>query len=129
MRRVCTFLAAAASAAWGVRAESATPPDAAALPRVALRLRAPHTAAPSKEKPLFENPLISPDGPDPTVWDGGDGWFYALTTPVQKMHRSRNLVDWEAVAHDPLVPSARLALTNVTSYVWAPCVVNIAVRR
>ena len=79
----------------------------------------------SKEKPLFENPLISPDGPDPTVWDGGDGWFYALTTPVQKMHRSRNLVDWEAVAHDPLVPSARLALTNVTSYVWAPCVVKI----
>lgn len=80
---------------------------------------------PCAEKPLFANPVISPNGPDPTVWDGGDGWFYALTTPLAKMSRSRNLTDWEDVSHDPLTPSARAALTNVTSAVWAPCVVKL----
>ena len=47
-RREFIAFAAAASAVWGFCAESATPPDGASFPRVALRLRAPHTATPEQ---------------------------------------------------------------------------------
>ena len=76
----------------------------------------------------FENPVIDADWADPTVWDGGDGWYYSVATYLRTVRRSRNLIDWEDTGRDPLTPEARKALTNLTSCVWAPCVTRVGGR-
>ena len=75
----------------------------------------------------FENPVIAEDWPDPTVWDGGDGWRYSVATGLKKLKRSRDLVRWED-AGDPLTPEARRTLTNLTRSVWAPSVTKVGAK-
>jgi len=72
----------------------------------------------------FDNPVMGPDWPDPTVWNGGDGWYYSTATPLRELRRSRDLAAWQP-AGDPLTPAARLALTNLTHNVWAPSVTKV----
>lgn len=73
----------------------------------------------------FTNPVIGPDWPDPTVIDGGDGFYYSTATPLKTMRRSANLIDWQKTGIDPLSPSARFALTNLTRCVWAPSLARL----
>jgi len=73
----------------------------------------------------FENPVIPGDWPDPTVWDGGDGWYYSVATPVRRVKRSRNLVDWEDMDHDPIAYDTRNYLQSLTHAIWAPSVTKI----
>ena len=83
------------------------------------------SAQPAQKADSFLNPVVLPDWPDPTVWDGEDGFFYSLATRLKKLKKSHDMVDWTDVSHDPLTPSAREALTNKTVRIWAPCVVKI----
>lgn len=81
------------------------------------------------QKPLsigdFTNPVIPVDWPDPSVWDGRDGWFYSVATSLMTIRRSRNLTEWEDMNRSPLTDEARRVLTNITCNVWAPSVVRI----
>lgn len=73
----------------------------------------------------FTNPVISENWPDPTVWAGDDGFYYSVATGLRTVRRSANLVDWTDTRKDPLTPSARLTLTNLTTNVWAPSVARL----
>ena len=55
-----------------------------------------------EEKPrnVYQNPVINYSLPDPSVIDGGDGYYYLYATEDIRnlpIHRSKNLVDWEYV--------------------------------
>lgn len=76
----------------------------------------------------FENPVIRDDWPDPTIADGGDGWYYSLATKLQTVRRSADLVHWEDMRADPLEPSARRTLTDLTANLWAPSLVRVGSR-
>lgn len=78
-----------------------------------------------KSEDEFENPVIEGNWPDPTVWNGGDGWYYSTATPVRRIKRSRDLVNWEEMDHDPLAYDTRNYLQSLTSQIWAPSVVKI----
>ena len=46
----------------------------------------------------YRNPVIDYSLPDPTIIEGGDGYYYLYATEDIRntpIHRSRNLVDWE----------------------------------
>lgn len=73
----------------------------------------------------YENPVIAEDWPDPTVWDGEDGWHYSVATQLRTVRRSRGLFCWEDTGRDPLTPAARSELTRLTGNLWAPSVVRI----
>lgn len=73
----------------------------------------------------FANPVIGPDWPDPTVWKGGDGWYYSVATHLSTVYRSRNLIDWEDTHTSPISEATRAQLTQVTRNLWAPSVVKI----
>lgn len=73
----------------------------------------------------FENPVIEGNWPDPTIWNGGDGWYYSTATPVRRLKRSRDLVNWEDMDHDPLAYDTRNYLQSLTHQIWAPSVVKI----
>ncbi len=73
----------------------------------------------------FTNPVIGPDWPDPTVWNGGDGWYYSVATQLGTVYRSRNLIDWEDTKTSPISEATRAQLTQVTHNLWAPSVVKI----
>lgn len=79
----------------------------------------------------YSNPVLRIDFPDPTIWDGEDGYFYALATgsvTTRTMYRSANLVDWENTGELPYSSVvAQTILSNFgssTSY-WAPCVYKV----
>lgn len=49
---------------------------------------------------FYENPVINQSLPDPSIIDGGDGYFYLFATEdIRNMpiYRSKNLVDWSFV--------------------------------
>lgn len=51
-------------------------------------------------KNVYRNPVINYSLPDPSVIEGGDGYFYLYATEDIRnlpIHRSKNLVDWEYV--------------------------------
>jgi len=80
---------------------------------------------PSFGEPLrYENPVIRTDAPDPTVWEGGDGWYYAASTH-QDVWRSRDLVAWEKTGHRLLEQSEYDWIARKWPHVWAPDVVRI----
>lgn len=80
-------------------------------------------------KPYF-NPVLRADYPDPTVWDGEDGYFYIFATgniSNQKMYRSANLIDWENTQDSPYTSSVADEIVSAfsnTSF-WAPCVYKV----
>lgn len=43
---------------------------------------------------VYINPVYDADFPDPTVWRGDDGWYYALCTQCKTVIRSNDLVTW-----------------------------------
>lgn len=54
------------------------------------------------EKPgnVYQNPVINYSLPDPSIIDGGDGYYYLYATEDIRnlpIHRSKNLIDWEYV--------------------------------
>lgn len=73
----------------------------------------------------FTNPVIGPDWPDPTVIDGGDGYYYSIATHIKEMRRSRNLIDWESTGVDPISKSTRTVLANLSENIWAPSLARI----
>jgi len=75
--------------------------------------------------PIFENPVIAENWPDPTVVDGGDGWYYTHATMRPTVYRSKDLIHWQDLKADPLEPSARHTLTNLTKNLWAPSLVKL----
>lgn len=79
----------------------------------------------------YSNPVLRIDFPDPTIWDGEDGYFYALATgsvTKRTMYRSANLIDWEDTGELPYTNDvAQTILSNFgssTSY-WAPHVYKV----
>lgn len=79
----------------------------------------------------YSNPVLRIDFPDPTIWDGEDGYFYALATgsvTKRTMYRSANLIDWEDTGELPYTNEvAQTILSNFgssTSY-WAPHVYKV----
>lgn len=79
-----------------------------------------NTARTTSSAETFTNPIIASDWPDPTIIDGEDGYFYSVATQLKTIRRSTNLIDWQDTGIDPLAPSARFTLTNLTYNVWAP---------
>ena len=85
----------------------------------------------SKVGIVYNNPVLRVDFPDPTIWDGEDGYFYALATgsvTTRTMYRSANLVDWEDTGDLPYANEvAQTILSNLGTYTsyWAPCVYKV----
>lgn len=53
-----------------------------------------------KPKNVYQNPVINYSLPDPSIIDGGDGYYYLYATEDIRnlpIHRSKNLIDWEYV--------------------------------
>ena len=80
----------------------------------------------------FTNPVILNEGssdyfPDPTIWSGDDGYFYALATSIGKtMYRSTDLVKWENCGYSPITYEAQSIIRGAGySDFWAPHVVKI----
>lgn len=85
----------------------------------------------SKVGAIYNNPVLRIDFPDPTIWDGEDGYFYALATgsvTARTMYRSANLIDWEDTGDLPYTNEvAQTILSNLGTYTsyWAPCVYKV----
>lgn len=79
----------------------------------------------------FTNPVLTTNYedhfPDPTVWGGDDGYFYAASTGFRKhLFRSTNLVDWEDCGYDVIHPSTVSQLeTGIYTKMWAPSVCKV----
>lgn len=111
-----------------------TPEDGASSNAYVIRrmgLKNRIEAVENKVSKIYNNPILRVDFPDPTVWDGEDGYFYALATggvTARTMYRSANLVDWENTGELPYSSEvAQTILSNFgssTSY-WAPCVYKV----
>ena len=80
----------------------------------------------------YSNPVCAVDFADPTVWDGEDGYYYALATGSvtgRTMKRSANLVDWEDTNDLPYtsdVADAILSNFGSNTIYWAPCVYKVS---
>lgn len=78
----------------------------------------------------YSNPVLKVTFADPTVWNGEDGYFYALSTGnmyTKPMYRSANLINWEDTKDLPYTTETAAAIEAIignTNY-WAPCVVKI----
>ena len=90
------------------------------------------------ECPKYQNPLIS-ERPtaDPTIWDGGNGYYYLWYTEnvnsnaIIPLYRSKDLITWQT-AGSILSQGARDeiqrlgdALESVTHNCWAPEIIKI----
>lgn len=111
-----------------------TPEDGASSNAYVIRrmgLKNRIEAVENKVSKIYNNPILRIDFPDPTVWDGEDGYFYALATgsvTTRTMYRSANLIDWEDTGELPYTNEvAQTILSNFgssTSY-WAPHVYKV----
>jgi xylan 1,4-beta-xylosidase len=72
------------------------------------------------------NPILKGFNPDPSILRVGDDYYIATSTfewfPGVQIHHSKDLVNWELVAH----PLNRLSLLNMAGNptsggIWAPC--------
>lgn len=65
----------------------------------------------------YTNPITVRDTPDPTVWDGEDGYHYLFyTSSISKgapLLRSHDMVTWEETNIDPIAPSTRDTLIEL----------------
>lgn len=76
----------------------------------------------------FANPVIPHDFPDPTFWEGGDGWFYGTATgggTLKTVHRSRDLVAWEDTKQPTIAPEDLPKLHAFAKTFWAPDMVKV----
>jgi len=73
-----------------------------------------------------QNPIIRGFNPDPSIIRVGDDYYIATSTfewfPGVQIHHSKDLVNWELVAH-PLNRTSQLDMIGVPDScgVWAPC--------
>lgn len=87
---------------------------------IALRL-----AKPSGDTVEYRNPVSKGDMPDPTVWLGHDGRYYASST-THKIMTSKNLVDWEDTGKKLLLPEEIEWIKSQNyPHIWAPDVIKI----
>ncbi|MFP4113427.1 MAG: glycoside hydrolase family 43 protein [Spirochaetota bacterium] len=74
----------------------------------------------------IRNPILPGFNPDPSIVRAGDDYYIATSTfewfPGVQIHHSRDLVQWELVAH-PLTRLSQLNMEGVddSGGVWAPC--------
>ena len=86
----------------------------------------------SVDNETFTNPVInevhaSDNFPDPTVWSGDDGFFYALSTSYGKhLFRSADLVTWTDCGYSP-IDADTVSKLQAAGYnkIWAPSVHKI----
>lgn len=68
----------------------------------------------------FRNPVILQDLPDPSIWDGEDGYHYLIGTNLSKnlnditLYRSRNLTDWEDTGRPPFTSDTAAELRDAS---------------
>ena len=63
------------------------------------------TASDGEVEKTYNNPVLRADKPDPTIWDGEDGYFYLYATgnfSNNRMYRSVNLYEWELTGDAPM---------------------------
>lgn len=77
----------------------------------------------------FTNPVLINEGtvdyfPDPTVWQGDDGYFYALATSYNKhIFRSVDLVNWEDCGYAPITTDAVSTMQGWNyNGLWSPSI-------
>lgn len=74
----------------------------------------------------IENPILKGFNPDPSVCRVGDDYYIATSTfewfPGVQIHHSRDLKNWEVIAH-PLNRKSQLNMRGIPDScgVWAPC--------
>jgi len=75
---------------------------------------------------VVENPILPGFHPDPSICRAGD-WYYIATSTFQwfpgvRIHRSRDLVNWE-LGPSPLTRESQLPMRGVpdSGGIWAPC--------
>lgn len=74
----------------------------------------------------IKNPILRGFNPDPSIIRVGDDYYIATSTfewyPGVQIHHSKDLVNWELVAH-PLKRKSQLDMYGVpdSGGVWAPC--------
>ncbi len=85
---------------------------------------------PNRKTPLYQNPVLDPDFPDPTVIRSSDGFFYAYATQTFinnaslniQVARSADLENWERLGDAlPVKP----VWANQTQNFWAPHVSQV----
>jgi xylan 1,4-beta-xylosidase len=74
----------------------------------------------------IENPILPGFHPDPSICRAGD-WYYIATSTFQwfpgvRVHRSRDLVNWE-LCPSPLTRASQLPMRGIgdSAGIWAPC--------
>jgi len=72
----------------------------------------------------YENPVVREDMPDPTVWQGGEGIYFAASTQ-QDILTSTNLVHWTKTGKKLLEASEYAWIKQTWPHIWAPDVVKI----
>lgn len=74
---------------------------------------------------IFINPVFDGDFPDPTVWRGDDGAFYALCTQVKRTLKSNDLVSWYACSKHVINDKDRSEITVRYKNIYAPQVCEV----
>lgn len=75
---------------------------------------------------MIKNPILRGFNPDPSIIRVGEDYYIATSTfewfPGVQIHHSRDLINWELVAH-PLNRKSQLDMQGVpdSGGVWAPC--------
>ena len=86
------------------------------------------------EVKTYENPILRADNPDPTVWNGEDGYFYLYATgnlSNKRMYRSANLYQWESTGDAPfndeeaLKVATAFGASSISQGFWAPHMIKI----
>lgn len=80
--------------------------------------------------PVLINSSTSDYFPDPTVWQGDDGYFYAFSTTYDKhVFRSVDLVNWEDCGYSILDETSEATIWNWGyNKIWAPSVHKIGTK-
>lgn len=80
--------------------------------------------------PVLTNSSTSDYFPDPTVWQGNDGYFYAFSTTYDKhLFRSVDLVNWEDCGHSALDETSEATLWSLGyNKIWAPSVHKVGTK-
>ena len=78
----------------------------------------------------YVNPVIDYSYPDPSVIDGGNGWFYIYCSDESNVnlpiYKSRNLVDWTNTGKTVFTSFSRPTWANTTNYgLWAPDIAKV----
>lgn len=71
------------------------------------------------------NPVWNEDFPDPTIWTGNDGKFYATATGLRTLLTSTDLAHWTKMDYAPITEETRQLLKSYNPNIWAPDVAII----